>query len=89
VLKIRPAQASEREEVGRFLYHSFKAKIPLERWRSLIDGRLSRPGDGYGVSLMDSTDLVGFLGMVHAKCPLSAASRSRLPRFVTDRRVST
>lgn len=70
MLEIRPAQASEREEVARFLHHSFKAKIPLERWRSLIEGRWSRPGDGYGVSLLDGTDLVGFLGMVHAERPV-------------------
>lgn len=67
MLEIRPAQAGEREEVARFLHHSFKARIPLERWRGLIDGRWSRPGDGYGVALLDGTDLVGFLGIVHAE----------------------
>jgi hypothetical protein len=70
VLEIRPAQASECEEVARFLHCNFKAKIPLERWRNLIDGRWSRPSDGYGISLLDGTDLVGFLGMVHAERPV-------------------
>lgn len=69
MLEIRPAQAAEREEIARFLHHSFKAKLPLERWRNLIDGRWGRQGDGYGVSLLDGGELVGFLGMVHAERP--------------------
>ncbi len=69
MLEIRPAEASERGEIADFLHQSFKAKIPLWRWQNLIAGRWSRPGDGYGVSLLDGTDLVGFLGMVHAERP--------------------
>jgi hypothetical protein len=68
---IRPAKPSERGEIAHFLHQSFKAKIPLERWRALIDGRWGRPDDSFGISLLDDGELVGFLGMVPAARPVA------------------
>jgi uncharacterized protein YbaA (DUF1428 family) len=69
VFEIRPARPGEREAVARFLHRSFKQKIPLERWRALLDGRWDRSDGGYGVALLDAGELVGFLGVVHADRP--------------------
>jgi RimJ/RimL family protein N-acetyltransferase len=70
VLEIRPARADEREAIASFLHHSFKAKIAMERWRALLDGRWASAEDGFGVVLLDGGELAGFLGVVHAERPV-------------------
>ena len=75
------ARPEERGEVVDYLYRSFKEKIPLERWRALVDGRWGRPQEPYGVSLRHDGDLVGFIGVVPAERPLAGGVWARSGNF--------
>ena len=66
-LQIRPAGPGDRNAVCALLHEKMNRRVPLERWRWLIDGRWAPWTDEFGVVAVDGDRLAGFLGVVYAE----------------------
>ncbi len=68
-IQIRPAGPDDRDAVCNLLHEKMSSRIPLERWRRIVDGRWSGWRDDFGVIAEADGELAGFLGVVYAERP--------------------
>ncbi len=70
MVEITDAAPEAREEIAQFMAQVFpRAKWSIDGWRAILDGRWSRPGDSYAITVRDGGQLVGVLGLITAERP--------------------
>lgn len=70
MVEITHAAPESREEIAQFMAQVFpRAKWSIDGWRAILDGRWSRPGDSYAITVRDDGQLVGVLGLITAERP--------------------